>query len=101
MSFLNSSLPPLYCKIRKEYLYDLRKHHGESEDCVIFGLTSIQGRGLLFNIMLENGACFWRLPICAFFSKDMDRKEVPDMPNDFPQLWNSFSYYHSVTEFAF
>tara|TARA_R100001591_G_scaffold3402_5_gene8081 strand:+ start:1113 stop:1763 length:651 start_codon:yes stop_codon:yes gene_type:complete len=101
MAFLNSSIPPIYCKIRKEYLYDLRKHHGESEDCVIFGLTSIQGRGILFNIMLENGACFWRLPISAFFSKDMDRKNVPDMPNDLLELWNSFDYYHSITHFSF
>ena len=101
MSFLNSSLPPIYCKVRKEYLYDLRKHNGESEDCVIFGLTSIQGRGLLFNIMLENGACFWRLPICAFFSKSMERKEVPDLSNDFLQLWNCFDYHHSVNHFSF
>jgi len=51
--------------------------------------------------MLENGACFWRLPICAFFSKDMERKEVPDLSNDFLQLWNCFGYHHSVIHFSF
>ena len=69
MSYLNANIPPIYCKVRKEYLYDLKKHHGESEECVIFGLTSISGRAILFNIMLPNGACFWRLPISAFFQK--------------------------------
>jgi hypothetical protein len=101
MAFLNSSIPPIYCKIRKEYLYDLQKHHGESENCVIFGLTSIAGRGLLFNIMLENGACFWRLPISAFFEKSHDRAEVPDMSIDELQLWNCFDYYHSINHFGF
>jgi hypothetical protein len=30
--------------------------------------------------MLPNGACFWRLPISAFFQEKFDRAEVPDMP---------------------
>ena len=58
MSYLNANIPPIYCKIRKEYLYDFKEHHGESEECVIFGITSISGRAILFNIMLPNGACF-------------------------------------------
>jgi len=32
MSYLNANIPPIYCKIRREYLYDLREHHGEVED---------------------------------------------------------------------
>ena len=96
MAYLNANIPPIYCKIRKEYLYDLKKHHGETQECVVFGLTSISGRALLFNIMLPNGACFWRLPISAFFQKRYDRSEVPDMPLDSLQLWNCFSYWPSV-----
>jgi hypothetical protein len=69
------------------------------QDCVIFGLVSISGRALLFNIMLPNGACFWRLPISAFFQKHFSRAEVPDMQVDELQLWNSFSYYPSVHSF--
>jgi len=79
MAYLNANLPPIYCKVRKEYLYDLKEHHGESEECVIFSLTSISGRALLFNIMLPNGACYWRLPISAFFQKSYDRADVPDI----------------------
>jgi len=31
----------------------------------------------------------------------MERSEVPDMPNDLLELWNSFDYHHSVTHFSF
>ena len=99
MAYLNANLPPIYCKIRKEYLYDLDKSKRGDLDCVIFGLTSISGRALLFNIMLPNGACYWRLPISAFFQKSYDRASVPDMQTHELELWNSFSYWPSVTCF--
>ena len=101
MAYLNADIPPIYCKIRKEYLYDLKKHQGESVDCCVFSVVSITDRALLFNIMLPNGACFWRLPISAFFQEKFDRAEVPDMPIDQLQLWNCFSYYPSVHCFSF
>ena len=47
MAYLNANIPPTYAQIRKEYLYDLKKHHGEVEDCIIFGLTSMGGRAIL------------------------------------------------------
>ena len=96
MSYLNANLPPIYCKVRKEYLYDLDKNKRGELECVIFGLTSISGRALLFNIMLPNGACYWRLPISAFFQKSFDRTQVPDMHVHELELWNSFSYWPSV-----
>jgi len=99
MAYLNADIPPIYCKIRKEYLYDLEKHQGESVDCCIFSVVSITDRALLFNIMLPNGACFWRLPISAFFQEKFERSEVVDMPIDQLQLWNCFSYYPAVTSF--
>jgi hypothetical protein len=105
MSYLNANIPPLYCKIRKEYLYDLREHKGETEDCVVFGLGSISGRALLFHCLLTNGAIYWRLPISAFiqrgsgstlYKREMEHQDLEDL-----QLWNSFSYYPSVTTFDF
>jgi hypothetical protein len=96
MAYLNADIPPIYCKIRKEYLYDFKKHHGESEECVVFGIASLSGKALLFHIMLPNGAVFYRLPISAFFQKHFSRSEVPDMSVDTLQLWNCFSYYPSV-----
>jgi hypothetical protein len=105
MSYLNANIPPIYCKIRKEYLYDLREHQGETEDCVVFGLGSISGRALLFHCLLTNGAIYWRLPISAFlqrgsgstlYQRDVEHQDLEDL-----QLWNSFSYYPSVTIFDF
>ena len=100
-TFLNADIPPIYCKVRKEYLYDLKQHKGESLECVIFGITSISGMAILFNIMLTNGACYWRLPISAFFQKSHDRAEVPDMSVDELELWNCFSYYPSVHHYSY
>jgi hypothetical protein len=105
MSYLNANIPPIYCKIRREYLYDLREHKGETEDCVVFGLGSISGRALLFHCLLTNGAIYWRLPISAFiqrgsgstlYSTQMEHQDLEDL-----QLWNSFSYYPSITVFDF
>ena len=101
MAYLNADIPPIYCQVRKEYLYDFTKNHGESEECVVFGLTSMAGAATLFHIMLPNGAVFFRLPISAFFQKSHDRANVPDMSTDKLQLWNSFSYYPSVHSFNF
>ena len=48
MSYLNANIPVEYAQIRREYLYDLKKHHGEVEDCIIFGISSIAGSAILF-----------------------------------------------------
>ena len=71
MAYLNADIPPIYCQVRKEYLYDFTRHHGESEECVVFGLTSMAGTATLFHIMLPNGAIFFRLPISAFSKNRM------------------------------
>ena len=36
MAYLNANTPTIYAQVRREYLYDLKKHHGEVEDCIIF-----------------------------------------------------------------
>ena len=54
MAYLNGNIPVEYAQIRREYLYDLKKHHGEVEDCIIFGVTCITGRALLFHAIMEN-----------------------------------------------
>ena len=101
MAYLNANIPPIYCQIRREYLYDLQKHHGEAEDVVVFGISSIAGKAILFHCMLENGAIFYRLPISAFFQKHIQRTKVPDMQVHELQLWNCFSYHPSVHRFDF
>ena len=105
MSYLNANIPPIYCKIRKEYLYDLREHQGETEDCVVFAIASIPGRAILFHALLTNGAIYWRLPISAFLqgrnsgTVHQGEMESPDLED--LELWNSFSYYPAITTFDF
>jgi hypothetical protein len=97
MAYLNGNIPVEYAQIRREYLYDLKKHHGEVEDCIIFGVTCITGRALLFHAIMENGAIFYRLPITAFIQRGYKPESVPTRRLDELQLWNSFSYYPAIT----
>ena len=68
MAYLNANIPVEYAQIRKEYLYDLKSHHGEVEDCIVFGLMPLQ-KSILFHAIMENGAIFYRLPITAFIQR--------------------------------
>jgi len=101
MAYLNANIPATYAQVRKEYLYDLQKHHGEVEDCVIFGLASIAGKAVLFHCLLPNGAVYYRLPISAFIQRAYDILQVPRMRLDELELWDSFSYYPAITVFDF
>ena len=77
MAYLNANIPATYAQIRREYLYDCKKHHGEVEDCVIFGMSALEGRALLFHAIMENGAVFYRLPISAFIQRGYEPSVVP------------------------
>jgi len=99
MAYLNANIPVMYCQIRREYLYDCKKHHGEVEDCMVFGIASMAGHALLFHAIMENGGIFYRLPISAFIQHGFDVKKVPRMRLDELELWDCFSYYPSVTVF--
>jgi len=99
MAYLNANTPAIYAQIRREYLYDLKEHHGEVEDCVIFGMASISGNAILFHAIMENGAVFYRLPISAFIQSGFDVKKVPRMRLDELELWNCFSYYPAISSF--
>ena len=99
MAYLNANIPATYAQVRREYLYDLSGHVGEAEDCIIFGVASITGKAILLHAIMENGAIFYRLPISAFIQRGFNVKEVPRMRLDELELWNSFSYYPSVSTF--
>ena len=96
MAYLNANIPATYAQIRREYLYDCKKHHGEVEDCIIFGMSSLTGRAILFHCIMENGAVFYRLPISAFIQRGYKPEAVPSRRLDELQLWNSFSHYPAV-----
>ena len=88
--FLCANLPHIEVYVKKEYLYDLEKGHGELVEGLWVSVKSIQGRALYFETFLpEYGALFDKLPISAFvWKKDYEG----NMPLTELQLWDCFSY---------
>ena len=97
MAFLCSNVPHVDVYVKKEYLYDHQKGHGELTEGVWVTAKSIQGRALYFETYLpEYGALFDKLPISAFvWKKDYTGGEIPLTEL---QLWDCFSYDISVIE---
>jgi hypothetical protein len=92
---LNVDLPRFYCLLRKEFLYDGEKHHGEFIAVCVFGASSIQGKALGFHVLTEDGAVIWRLPIHSVCHK----REAEARPLDWLQFWDCFSYQMEATVF--
>ena len=80
------------CYVRKEYLYDLTRGHGEFEECVLLAVKSMQGKALIFEAYLPNyGACFDKFPLSAFVWRT-DIVESEQLPLGMIELWDAFSY---------
>ena len=89
MAFLVHNLPPVHVLVRKEYLYDLEKGHGEYTPGIWISVKSVQGKAFYFETLLpEYGALFDKLPISAFVWKE----DHGDLPLDNLQLWDCFDY---------
>jgi hypothetical protein len=95
--YLNASIPPIHCYLRKEFLYNLEKGHNEFVEVDIFGVASISRRCLSFHCITENGAQITRMPIHAFVTK----KNYEPLPFDYLQLWDCFNPNISVTRFEY
>ena len=96
MSFLVANLPPIKVHVKKEYLYDHEKGHGEFVEGVWITVKSIQGRALYFETYLpEYGALYDKLPISAFVNS-------PDIKDSLGleelELWDAFSYHITLIE---
>jgi len=91
MNFV-ANIPYIKCWIKKEYLYDLMKGHGDLIECVLIAVKSLQGRALYFEAYLpEYGACFDKFPLSALvWKKDIKKEE--QLPLATIELWDCFSY---------
>lgn len=87
MGFM-ADIPHFYCLVRNEYLYDLQKGHGEFTSCLVFGVDSVEGHAIGFDILTEWGGMFARLPITSLVWK----VDAPEMQLESLELWNNFSY---------
>lgn len=84
--FINADVPHFRCKLRKEFLYSLKEHHGEFVDCTVFAVSSHKKQSLLFFTFIEGGALWECLPLKAFtFKEDAPEWElVHHQPYDCP-----------------
>ena len=91
MSTLICNLPNQKVYVRKEYLYDLEKGHGEFVEGQWITAKSIPGRAFYFETFLpQYGALYDKLPISAFVSEPKTPTPDLDLPN--LQFWNCMDY---------
>jgi hypothetical protein len=104
MTTLVANVPPVRVWVRKEYLYDLQKGHGEYTPGYWVTCKSLTGRALYFETYLtEYGALYDKLPISAFLSWDSNAPNkpvapAPDLPLTDLQYWNGFDHGLTVIE---
>ena len=90
MAFLVHSLPLQSVYVRKEFLYDHERGHGEFTPGIWVSVKSIEAKALYFETLLTDyGALYDKLPISAFVWKT-DHGEL--LPLDVLQLWDCFDY---------
>lgn len=94
---MNINIPSIECYIRKEYLYNLEKGHGEMVEGTAFAVKSLQGTALLFMVMTDIGAVYDKIPISALVP--FDKPEAEHVPFHVLQLWDCFSYSPHVSQF--
>jgi hypothetical protein len=104
MSLSIANVPPLKVWVRKEYLYDLRKGHGEYEIGYWVTVKSMPGRSFYFETYLPAySALYDKLPISAFLAWESDYPDHPrelefDLPLNNLQYWNAFGRGISILE---
>ena len=98
MAFLVHSLSLIPVFVKKEYLYDLEKGHGELTPGIWISVKSVMYKALYFETLLtEYGALFDKLPISAFVWKE-DYDKENQLPLDVLQLWDCFDYHVTVIQ---
>lgn len=97
MPELNCDIPEFECYLRKEFLYDQKKHIGEFVRVVCFGASSLRGRAIGFHVITEEGAVVWRVPISALAHQE----KAPRQTLETLELWDCFSENVAAHEFDF
>lgn len=100
MSFLVANIPPVHCYIKREFLYDFERGHGEYESCIWVSIKSIRGQAFRIEAYLPNyGALYDKLPINAFVSRTENLGVQLEL--DTLQIWDCFSYDMTVIQKSF
>lgn len=97
MPLHETSIPPLKCLVRREFLTGKSEHEGQYEKGIAVSVRSITGSCALFQVLLENGALRDKLPIHAIHATAHEHVH----PFHHLQLWNCFSANFSIVEINF
>jgi len=98
MAFLVANIPPVKCFVRKEFLYNNEKGHGELEPCVWMTAKAIKGQAFRIEALLPNyGALYDKLPLHAFVTRQTNLQNAT-LPLDYLQIWDALSYNITVIE---
>jgi hypothetical protein len=98
MSYIVASLPPVKCFVKREFLYNFTKGHGEFEPAIWVSLKALRGQVFRIESLLPNyGALYDKLPIHAYVWHT-EALELPDLPVDALQLWDCMGYRFTIVE---
>lgn len=94
-NYLNINIPTFFAFLDVGFLYDeMPNVKNERISVEVFSYTSIPQRCGMFSVMTEYGSQHARVPIHYLRT---DQKDGTDYPLDWIQLWDSMSYYASVS----
>lgn len=98
MSYIVSSLPPIKCFVKREFLYNGHKGHGELEPAIWVSIKALRGQVFRIEALLPAyGALYDKLPLHAYVWHE-DGEASTDLPIDTIQLWDCMGYRFTVVE---
>lgn len=97
----NANIPLVSVKVKKEFLRNLEDGHGSFVNGYLFGVYAQRNQALLFNVFLETGAVYYRLPINAFIVTENKINSVDDLKTTDLQLWDCLSNQIEVIQWSF
>ena len=88
---LCNDIPATKCFVRRRFVSD-DEAIPLFIDCVIFAVHTIKNQAMTFVAMIENGACYTKLPLHAFaWKKDAPQRKLNEL-----MVYDNFSYNNSV-----
>ena len=95
MSYIVGSLPPIKCFVKKEFLYNFEKGHGELEPAIWVSIKALRGQVFRIESLLPNyGALYDKLPVHAYVWKE----KAGNLPLDTLELWDCMGYRFTIIE---
>jgi len=84
------------CYVRNEFLFDEQKGFGEFTPAIVFAFRAEPSRVPMFQVMLESGAQWARVPVHMICSKPCE-----PLPLEQTCWWDSYGYEFSVVALPF